>query len=237
MSSLLPRIESMAAPADGPWAMWTGIALSAVALVFCGILFLKLRRRNSEAAAGNAVPDVLGVVLKRSQVPESDGVRWDVSIYPETLSVPGYVILTLIVQNAHDLPRTVTLEVAPDPLLPQGLSTSVALNGGEAGILRTPLFVSRNLQPGAYGLRAQLRGSAPMGEGRRLLEVPAKRHRGSRLASLRIVAVHDRPPVNLFAYNWKGFTSLYNPPQTAPDVTEVRILQELPSAPSGDDRD
>jgi hypothetical protein len=39
--------------------------------------------------------------------------------------------------------------------------------------------------------------------------------------------------VNLFAYNWKGFTSLYSPPQTAPDITEVRILQELPSGPSG----
>src|SRR5689334_356342 len=76
MSSLLLRIGTMAVPADGPWAMWTGIVLSAVALVFCGILYFKLRRRNPETAAGDAVPDVLGVVLKRSQVPESDGVRW-----------------------------------------------------------------------------------------------------------------------------------------------------------------
>jgi hypothetical protein len=215
--------------------MWTGLVLSAIALVFCGILFVKLRRRSAVASTGGTIPDVLGAVLKRSTVPESGGVRWDVSIYPETISVPGYVILTLIVQNAHDLPRTVTLDVAPGTLLPQGLSTSIALNGGEAGILRTPLFVSRNLSPGTYELGAELRSTAPMGEGRRLLDPPSKRHRGPRHASLRVTSAHDRPPVNLFAYNWKGFTSLYNPPQTAPDVTEVRILQELPSGPSDDD--
>lgn len=221
---------------DGPWAMWIGLVLSAIALVFCGILFLKLRRRNVAASGTGAVPDVLGAVLKRSQVPESGGVRWDVSIYPENLSVPGYVILTLIVQNAHDLPRTVTLQVAPGTLLPQGLSTSIALNGGEAGLLRIPLFVSRNLSPAVYELDADLRSTAPMGEGRRLLDAPSKRHRGPRRASLRVVSAHDHPPVNLFAYNWKGFTSLYSPPQTAPDVTEVRILQELPSGPSDGDR-
>jgi hypothetical protein len=215
--------------------MWIGLALSAIALVFCGILFFKLRRRNAPASGNGAIPDVLGTVLNRAQVPESGGVRWDVSIYPEKLSVPGYVILTLIVQNAHDLPRTVTLEIAAGTLLPQGLSTSIALNGGEAGLLRTPLFVSRNLPPAEYALDAELRSTAPMGEGRRLLEAPSKRHRGPRRAALRVVSVHDHPPVNLFAYNWKGFTSLYNPPQTAPDVTEVRILQELPSGP-GDER-
>lgn len=210
--------------------MWIGLALSAGALVLCAILFLRLRRQ-SEAAPRSGIPDVLGTILKRSSAPEADGVRWDVSIYPDTLSVPGYVILTALLQNAHEEPRTVTLEIAPDPLLPQGLTTSVALNGGEAGILRTPLFVSRNLSPGTYRVRATLRAKAPRGEGRRLLPA-ARRFRGPREAALKVVSVHDHPPVNLFAYNWKGFTSLFNPPQTAPDVTEVRILQELPSAPA-----
>jgi len=74
----LPQAATMAAPADGPWAMWTGILLSAIALVFCAILFFKLRRRSAPPGAGNAIPDVLGAVLKRTPVPESDGVRWDV---------------------------------------------------------------------------------------------------------------------------------------------------------------
>src|SRR5262245_2806111 len=223
----------VAVPADGHWATWMGLILSGIALVFCGILFVKLRRRSAVLDAG--IPDVLGTVLKRTQVPESDGVRWDVSIYPENLSVPGYVILTAILQNAYDQPRTATLEVAPDQLLPQGLSASVALNGGEAGILRTPLFVSRTLAPGSYEVRATLNGRAPRGEGRRLLASPSRHHRGARSAVLQVVSFHDHPPVNLFAYNWKGFTSLYNPPQTAPDVTEVRILQELPSGPTEPD--
>jgi hypothetical protein len=51
-----------------------------------------------------------------------------------------------------------------------------------------------------------------------------------------VISFHDHPPVNLFVYDWKGFTSLYNPPQTAPDVTEVRILQELPTGPSEEDQ-
>lgn len=232
----LPEIAMMAVPAVGPWAMWAGLVLSAIALVFCAILFIQLRRRNSERPGGNAVADVLGAVLKRTHVPESDGVRWDVSIYPETLSVPGYVVLTAILQNAYDRPRTVTVELAPDPLLPEGLSSSVALNPGEAGILRTPLFVSRNLAPGVYEVRATVRGVAPNGEGNRLLDRPSRRPRGPRTASLRIVSVHDHPPVNLFVYNWKGFASLYNPPQTAPDISEVRILQELPSGPTLDEQ-
>ena len=60
-----------------------------------------------------------------------------------------------------------------------------------------------------------------------------------RRASRRVIPVrrpylHARPPVNLFAFEWKGFTSLYIPPQTAPDLTELRILQELPSYPEED---
>jgi hypothetical protein len=237
MPFLLPPTGMPALPTVGPWAMWVALVLSAIALACCAVLFAKLRRRSSQPPGGNAIADVLGAVLKRSHVPESDGVRWDVSIYPETLSVPGYVVLTAIVQNAYDLPRTVTLEIARDPLLPEGLRSSVALNPGEAGLLRIPLFVSRNLAPGLYEVRAGLSGVAPRGEGNRLLDRPSRRHRGPRKAALRIVSVHDHPPVNLFVYSWKGFTSLYNPPQTAPDISEVRILQELPSGPVFDERD
>jgi hypothetical protein len=186
----------MAVPADSPGNVGrTGP--SAIALVFCGILYVKLRRRSDGPAAGTGIHDVLGGVLKRDHVPESDGVRWDVSIYPESLSVPGYVILTAILQNAYDLPRTVTLEVAPDTLLPQGLSSSVALNPGEAGILRTPLFVSRNLAPGIYEVRATLRGDAPRGEGSRLLERSLRRYRGPRLASPPGRLLPRPSPVNL----------------------------------------
>jgi hypothetical protein len=215
--------------------MVIGLVLSGVALVFCAILFVKLRRKGAPPASESRIADVLGSVLQRPHVPEADGVRWDLAVYPETLSVPGYVVLTAILQNAYDRPRTVTLDLAPDVLLPQGLSCSVALNAGEAGILRTPLFVSRNLPPGNYELRASLTGHAPRGAGQRLLVDAARHPTGPRRALLRVTSSHDHPPVNLFAYNWKGFTSLYNPPQTAPDVTEVRILQELASAPGDDD--
>jgi len=95
-----------------------------------------LRMRPTAPPEGNpAIPDVLGSLLKRSQAPESDGVRWEVALYPEALSVPGYVVLTAIFQNAYDQPRTLTLEVAPSPLLPQGHVGGTALKAGEAGIL------------------------------------------------------------------------------------------------------
>jgi len=217
------------------WATWAAIFLSLLALFFCLWLLLRLRRRPPPPEAPrSSIPDVLGTVLKREQVPESDGVRWDVALYPDSLSVPGYVVLTLILQNAYDRPRTVTLEIAPDTLLPQGHAGVIALKPGEAGILRTPLFVSRTLEHGEYSLRASLAAHASQGEGTRLLDVPRRRDRGPRLVSLRVLSHHERPPVNLFAYEWKGFTSLYTPPQTAPDLTDLRILEELPSTPTED---
>ncbi len=216
------------------WATWAAISLSLLALFVCLWLILRLRRPPASAPedAPSTIADVLGSVLKRSPVPEVDGVRWDIALYPEALSVPGYVILTAIFQNAYDQPRTVTLEIAPDTLLPQGHAAVIALKPGEAGILRTPLFVSRTLAPGAYALRATLRALATRGEGVRLLPGPRQRDRGPRSVSLRVIAHHDRPPVNLFAFEWKGFLSLYIPPQTAPDLTELRILEELASIPT-----
>jgi hypothetical protein len=215
------------------WVTWAAISLSLLALFLCLWLILRLRRPPApDAETPGAIADVLGHVLQRSQVPETDGVRWDVALFPGALSVPGYVVLTAILQNAYDRPRTVTLEIAPDTLLPQGHAGILALKPGEAGILRTPLFVSRTLGPGIYTLRATLRAEATRGEGVRLLPLPKERERGPRVVSLRVIAHHDRAPVNLFAFDWKGFTSLYIPPQTAPDLTELRILEELPSLPS-----
>jgi hypothetical protein len=225
----------MAVPTLGPWAMWAGLVLSVIALVFCAILFVRLRRRDAEPEGEGAITDVLAAVLQRSHIPETDGVRWDVAVYPGTLSVPGYVVLTAMLQNAYDLPRSVTLDIAPDAILPDGLNTSVSLKPGEAGLLRVPVFVSRNLAPGVYEIRARVKGGAPRGEGRRLLGRPSRRHRGPRPAALRVVSAHGHPPVNLLVYNWGGFSSLYNPPQTTPDLSEVRILQELPSGPTNDE--
>lgn len=234
MQVMPSRVGSMAAPAApaGFDVPWNTLGLSAVALLLGGAVALRLRRRAAPEAAAGGITDVLGAVLHRAQAPESGGVRWDVAIYPERLSVPGYAILTALLQNAYDEPRAVTLEIAPGPLFPEGFSAGAALNGGEAGILRIPVFVSRSLPSAEYLVRAALSARAPRGEGRRLLGAPSGRPRASRSAALRVVSSHDRPPVNLFAYDWKGFTSLYAPPQTAPDLTEMEILQELPSRPA-----
>jgi hypothetical protein len=121
--------------------------------------------------------------------------------------------------------------VAPGILLPQGHAGVIALKAGEAGILRTPIFVSGTLSEGNYPLRAMLTAQAPRGTGERLLAGSRRRDRGAQPVSLRVMARHEGGPVNLFAYDWKGFTSLYIPPQTAPDLTELRILEELPSFP------
>lgn len=198
---------------------------------------LALRRRRCApcADAKPSIQDILGTELKRTAIAESSGVRWEVLAYPETLAVPGYVVLTALLQNAYDTVRTVTLEIDPGPLLPHGHSTSVALNGGEAGILRTPLFISRTTPIGSYTLSARLTARMPRGEGKRLLQQQGTRRPSApRTASLQIVSAHEGTPVNLFAYDWKGFTSLYIPPETKPDFTELRILQELPSFPGGE---
>jgi len=227
-------------------ATWLAIYLSMGALFLCLYVILRLRRPaaapagegekkeedREEEEGSTGIPDVLGSVLKRSRVPESDGVRWDVVLYPATISVPGYAVLTAILQNAYDLPRVVNLEIAPDPLLPQGHKSVVALKGGEAGILRTPLFISGTLPADDYSLRATLRAEAPRGEGKRLLRGSHRQDRGARSVSLRVISHHERAPVNLFAYEWKGYSSLYIPPQTAPDLTELRILEELLSIPA-----
>ena len=216
-------------PGSPPWlALLLSLGAGAASLV----LGLAVRRRRPAPADGpGAIRDILGTELKRSTFSETAGVRWEMALYPETLSVPGYVVVTAIVQNAYDRPRSVTVEIAPGPLLPNGHSCSAALKAGEAGVLRTPIFVSRTTPLGAYSLRAHLVARAPQGEGTRLLPTPVRRSSSPRPVSLEIVSAHNHPPVNLFAYDWKGFTSLYIPPQARPDLTELQILQELPSAP------
>jgi len=229
----MPTLRLVPPFAGFSWATWAAISLSLVAFFFCLWLMLKLRRPPPPESPGRGmVPDVLGSFLDSSQVPEADGVRWEIAVYPESLSVPGYVVLTAVFQNAYDQPRMATLEISPGTLFPQGHAEVVALKPGEAGILRTPLFVSRTLSPGDYSVSAQLTAMASRGEGNRLLKAPRRRDRGPRRVSLRVVSRHEHPPVNLFAYEWRGFTSLYIPYQTAPDLTELRILQELPSFPS-----
>lgn len=213
---------------------WVAVLLSMGAGGAAIALALRRRRRAPHPEAQPSIQDILGTELKRSAIAESSGVRWEVLLYPETLSVPGYAVLTTILQNATDAVRTVTLEIAPGPLLPHGHSASVALNGGEAGILRTPLFISRTTPIGHYTLSAILTARMPRGEGKRLLPPPTRPPATPRTASLHIVSAHESTPVNLFAYDWKGFTSLYIPPERKPDFTELRILQELPSFPGGD---
>lgn len=211
---------------------WLAVLLSLTAGATAFALSLRRRRVREPAGPRSKIADVLGGELK--PVAEVSGVRWTVAIYPETLSVPGYVVLTAILQNGYDRVRTATLEIAPGPLLPHGHNCSVALNGGEAGVLRTPVFVSRTTPVGDYALRSRLTVRAPHGEGKRLLPAPRRESSAAPAASLRIVSAHDHPPVNLFAYDWKGFISLYIPPGAAPDLTELRILQELPSFPEED---
>jgi hypothetical protein len=246
----MPMLRLLPPFAGFSLATWMAIVLSVCALFLCLYMILRLRRRPTEASGekqeeeeeereegdGSAgIPDVLGSVLKRAQVPESDGVRWDIVLYPGTLSVPGYAVLTAILQNAYDLPRVVSLEIAPDPLLPQGHAAMIALKGGEAGILRTPLFISGTLPVERYSLRATIRAQAPRGEGKRLIRGSGRQDRGARSVSLHVTSHHGQAPVNLFAYEWKGYSSLYIPPQTAPDLTELRILEELLSIPAEND--
>jgi hypothetical protein len=221
--------------AEGP-SPWIAVIVSLAAGIIALVLALKFPRRPPAPPPQTraSIQDILSHELRRSQVPESSGVRWEIAIFPETLSVPGYVVLTAILQNATDKPRTVTLEIAPGTLLPKGFSCAAALKGGEAGILRAPLFVSKTAAIGDHTLSARLTARAPEGEGKRLLPEPRQRESGPRSASLHVVSSHSHPPVNLFVFEWKGFSSLYIPPQTAPDLTELRILQELPSYPEED---
>jgi hypothetical protein len=225
-------------PAAPPWP-WTAVIVSLLAGAVALALALKFGprpapRRPTTTTSHASIQDILARELRRSNVAETAGVRWEIALYPKTLSVPGYVVFTALLQNATDRPRAVTLEIAPGALLPRGFTCSCALKGGEAGILRAPLFVSKTTEIGDHRLSARLAARAPEGEGKRLLPEPQQRDSGPRTASLQVVSSHSRPPVNLFAFEWKGFTSLYIPPQTAPDLTELRILQELPSYPEED---
>lgn len=216
--------------APWPWsAVFVSLAAGAVAL---GLALKPTPRAEPRPQTPAAIQDVLARELGRSEVPESSGVRWEIALYPGTLSVPGYAVLTAVLQNATDRPRAVTLEIAAGSLLPRGVSCTAALKAGEAGILRAPLFVPEATEIGVHTLTARLTVRAPEGEGRRLLPGPQGRDSGPRAANLRVVSSHSQPPVNLFVFEWQGYRSLYIPPQTEPDLTELRILQELPSYPA-----
>src|SRR5262245_43244226 len=98
----------------GPWlAVIVALATGLIALV---LALRSSRRPPPPPQSRAAIQDILAHELRRSQVPETSGVRWEIALYPETLSVPGYVVLTAILQNAYDKPRTVMLEIVPGAL-------------------------------------------------------------------------------------------------------------------------
>ena len=56
-------------------ATWAALFLSVFALFGCIWLILRLRRRPAPAELPEKISDVLGTVLGRSEIPETDGVR------------------------------------------------------------------------------------------------------------------------------------------------------------------
>jgi hypothetical protein len=176
------------------------------------------------------VHDVLTQAAGGARIAEIDGVRWTSLLYPEDISVPGYAVATILLQNASDHARTAVLKLSRSKLVAEPLEIPVPLNPGEAGMIRVPLFLPRTLPRGTYELEVKVELRMPQEFGRRILSVAPSSAAPPR-PSLKVSSAHDLPPVNLFAYDWTGFVSLYLPPQTAADLELFRMVQELASRP------
>lgn len=224
-ASVLVLVQSAAEGARLPGPAIAGAGLAGL------LLALALRRRPG-APGGAAAIDVLRGSLGLKKVAENDGVRWALRALPERLAVPGYAVLAVLVQNAHDRPRIARVRLRLCPVPRDGPHEfRVALKAGEAGLLRVPVFLPRDLRPGSYLFAVDLSAAAPEGPGVRLLPPAPGRARGAGNATLLVPEAHSGRPLNVWAYEWGGFQPLYVPRQTRPDLDPVLVLEELRAAP------
>lgn len=172
--------------------------------------------------------DVLGRHLGIPVVSEVQGVQCAARFYPDSVQVPAYGILAVLVQNAFCTPRVVRFRVRGGPVPLEAVPT-LPLNAEEAGILRIPVFLPGGLAPRRHAIALELTVTVPQEEGKRCL--PPKPERPIE-TYVDIAGVHDGPASNVTVIEWAGFVSLLAQGQSAPDIDPVRQLEGLEGAPS-----
>lgn len=203
-----------------------------------GLLGFVLTRRGSpggEADLGDVDPDrlherdVLGRHLGIPVLAEVQGVQCAARFYPDSVQVPAYGVLALLVQNAYSKPRVVRARVRGGPAPLEAVPT-LPLNPEEAGVLRIPVFLPGGLAPRRHAISLELTVTVPQEPGRRCL--PAKPDRPVD-TFVDVAGTHDGPARNLAVIEWAGFVSLLAQGQSRPDLDPVRQLEGLEGAPTG----
>ena len=187
------------------------------------------REEPAERGSSRSPRDVLREELGAEGAAERGGVQWSLRISPGRISVPGYVVVGILLQNAYDRPRIASVRLREGPGVTEGSAPSrVALKPGETGLLRIPIFLPADLKPGRRRFAADVSATSPEGEGERLVD---RRGRADAEAGLEILGRHEGEPLNLWAFDWTGFRPIFATGQSRPDLEPVRLLDDLQQSP------
>jgi hypothetical protein len=176
--------------------------------------------------------DLLRHSFHLQAVPEKGGVQWTMLAFPDTLQVPGHVVLALLVQNCHNAPRGVKIDLHDADSRVQAVSREFRLQGGEAGVYRIPLQLDGNLREGPLHLEFAVDAATDGEKGRRVIETPGVAPRVAsqfRQVTLEILPGKPPAPLNEFARDWSGFQPMFRTGQGEPDLEPLRLLEELKS--------
>lgn len=186
--------------------------------------------KGGSVSAAAEVPDLLRQTLHLGVLPEKDGLQWTLLSFPDALQAPGHFVVAVLVQNCFDRPRRVRLTLKSSlPGLP-GRAEEFPVAGGQAGLFRVPFLLPAGSPPGTLILEALVEGSAPDGKGRRVIRATGVAPRTAphfRQLSLEILEGAPAEPLNAFAKDWRGFQSIAEPGQPAPNLEPLRLLDEL----------
>jgi hypothetical protein len=209
-----------------------GTALAVVPLLPTGLLLH--RHRQALRPGGPDFPEVLRARLGLGHLAESQGVQFAAVPYPDQARPPSQVVLAFFLQNCHDTPRTVEVEIDGGRLgWPERTRRAgVELAPGEAGVLKLVATVEAGTGEGEAVAPYRLRVAMPAGAGRRAIRSGPGRlvsfGRGKLSVGVLAPAGDAGPgPVGIahpFQVGQEGYAELYRPGQRAVNEDALRFL-------------
>lgn len=181
----------------------------------------------SEASKRVANKDTLRNYLKLSNITEVNGVQFCVIPYPDEVTTPSYIVISVIMQNCHTTPRSffLTLQNVPCKTEDNGVY-SVRLEGGESGILNI-LGLVDNTKPGEHAITYKIKIKKMSTVGKRMINRDGVVHSivgGKKYALITVSDVKSIEPEYSGLQTYKGYHVIYKPSMNVVNLKPIAFL-------------